>query len=157
MKQEQVQDFTRRISQSNRSGLVVIIYEIIFAYMDEAEESLSGDKYENFKTALLKAQRGMDVLIQSLDFRYDISKELYALYVFAKENMSKAVIKKDTEELKGVREVLTNLYEGFLEASRQDHSNPLMRNTQQVYAGITYGKNNLTETFQEPVSRGFFV
>ena len=32
MKQEQVQDFTRRISQSNRSGLTVIIYEIIFYY-----------------------------------------------------------------------------------------------------------------------------
>ena len=58
MKQEQVQDFTRRISQSNRSGLTVIIYEIIFAYMDEAKESLSMDQYEDFKAALLKAQRG---------------------------------------------------------------------------------------------------
>lgn len=33
-----------------------------------------------------------------------------------------------------------------------------MQNTQQVYAGMTYGKNDLTETFQMPeTSRGFFA
>ena len=71
--------------------------------------------------------------------------------------MAKAVIKKDLEELAGAEVVLMNLYEAFLEAAKQDHSNPLMQNTQQVYAGITYGRNNLTETFQEPASRGFFA
>ena len=158
MKQEQVQDFTRRISQSNRSGLTVIIYEIIFAYMDEAKESLSMDQYEDFKAALLKAQRGVDELMQSLDFRYDISRDLYSLYVFVKETIAKAVVKKNTDDLEGAREVLMNLYDAFVEAAKQDHSNPLMQNTQQVYAGITYGKNNLTETFQEPeTSRGFFA
>ena len=157
MKQEQVQDFTRRISQSNRSGLTVIIYEIIFAYMDEAKESLSMDQYEDFKAALLKAQRGVDELMQSLDFRYDISRDLYSLYVFVKETIAKAVVKKNTDDLEGAREVLMNLYDAFVEAAKQDHSNPLMQNTQQVDAGITYGKNNLTETFQEPTSRGFFA
>ena len=43
MKLEQVQDFTRRVSQSNRSGLVVIIYEIIFEYLKEAKDSLESD------------------------------------------------------------------------------------------------------------------
>ena len=158
MKQEQIQDFTRRISQSNRGALVVIIYEIIFAYITDAEEALAGDNYEGFKAGLAKAGRGVDELLHSLDFRYEISKDLYSLYVFVKESMAKAVIKKRTDELADAREVLMNLYTGFKEAAKQDHSTPLMQNTQQVYAGMTYGKNNLTETFQDPeTSRGFFA
>ena len=60
MKQEQVQIFTRRISQSNKSGLVVIVFDIIFAYIKEAKECLSADDYEGFKEALKKAQAGVD-------------------------------------------------------------------------------------------------
>ncbi len=158
MKQEQVQDFTRRISQSNRGALVVIIYEIIFAYIKDAEEGLAGDNYEGFKEGLAKAGRGVDELIHSLDFQYEISKDLYSLYVFVKESMAKAVIKKRADELAGAKEVLMNLYTAFEEAAKQDQSTPLMQNTQQVYAGMTYGKNNLTETFQDPeTSRGFFA
>ncbi len=157
MKQEQIRDFTRRISQSNRSELVVVIYDIIFAYIKDAKEGLLAGDYESFRTALAKAQKGVEELVQSLDFRYEISGNLYSLYIFAKEAMAKAVIKKDLEELAGAEAVLMNLYEAFLEAAKQDHSNPLMQNTQQVYAGITYGRNNLTETFQEPASRGFFA
>lgn len=157
MKREQVQDFTRRISQSNRSELIVVIYDIIFAYMEDAKESLNAGNYEGYRKGLTKAQRGVDELMQSLDFQYEVSKNLYALYVFVKEEMAKAIIKKNEDTLEAAREVLMNLYEAFLEAAKQDHSNPLMQNTQQVYAGITYGKNNLTETFQEPTSRGFFV
>ena len=56
MKQEQVQDFTRRISQSNRGALVVIIYEIIFAYIKDAEEGLAGDNYEGFKEGLARRE-----------------------------------------------------------------------------------------------------
>ena len=39
MEKEQILDFTRRISQSNRSGLTVINYEIIFAYLDDAKKA----------------------------------------------------------------------------------------------------------------------
>ncbi len=158
MKQEQVQDFTRRISQSNRGALIVVIYDIIFAYLDDAKESFQKGDYEAFCTALAKAQRGVDELLQSLNFRYDIAKDLYPLYIFAKEAMAKAVIKNGLDELEGAEAVLKNLYAAFIEAAKQDHSAPLMKNTQQVYAGITYGRNDLTETFQVPeTSRGFFA
>lgn len=158
MKQEQVQDFTRRISQSNRGALVVVVYDIIFAYMKDAEDAFSRDDYEGFKEGLAKAGKGVDELMRSLDFQYEISKNLYSLYVFVKETLAKAVIKKSAKGLSDVKEVLMNLYTAFVEAAKQDQSNPLMQNTQHVYAGMTYGKNHLTETFQEPeTSRGFFA
>lgn len=158
MRQEKVREFTRRISQSNKGGLVVVVYDIIFAYMDEARECFDADDYEGFRNALIKAQGGVGELEKSLNFRYEISKELYPLYIFAKEEMAKAIVKKNADALDGVREVLSNLRTGFEEAARQDRSGPLMRNAQQVYAGFTYGKNDLTETCQDPeASRGFFA
>ena len=39
MKKEQIMDFTRRISQSNRGGLVIVIYDIFFAYIEDAKEA----------------------------------------------------------------------------------------------------------------------
>lgn len=158
MKQEKVRDFTRRISQSNRGGLVVVVYDIIFTYLDEAEESLAAGDYEGFKNALRKAGRGVGELEKSLNFHYDIAKELYPLYVFVKEEIAKAVIKRDADALDGVREVLANLRGAFAEAARQDRSKPLMSNAQQVYAGFTYGKNDLNETYQDlEATRGFFA
>lgn len=157
MKQEQMKDFTRRISQCNRGGMIVVIYDIIFAYINDAEESYRTDDYEGFRENLRKAQRGVDVLMQALNFQYEISGNLYSLYVFAKEAMAKAIVKKALEHLEEAKMVLKELYEAFVEAAKQDHSMPLMQNTQQVYAGITYGKTDLTETFQDETSRGFFV
>lgn len=157
MKQEQMKDFTRRISQCNRGGMIVVIYDIIFAYINDAEESYRTDDYEGFRENLQKAQRGVDVLMQALNFQYEISGNLYSLYVFAKEAMAKAIVKKALEHLEEAKMVLKELYEAFVEAAKQDHSMPLMQNTQQVYAGITYGKTDLTETFQDETSRGFFA
>ena len=34
------QDFTRRITQSNRSELVVVLYDNCFSYLDAAEQNL---------------------------------------------------------------------------------------------------------------------
>ena len=49
MEKEQILDFTRRISQSNRSGLTVINYEIIFAYLDDAKKAYQEEKWEEFQ------------------------------------------------------------------------------------------------------------
>ena len=53
--------------------------------------------------------------------------------------------------------ILRRLYGSFVEVARQDTSEPLMRNTQQVYAGMTYGRASLNENYIDDDQRGFFV
>ena len=53
--------------------------------------------------------------------------------------------------------IMRKLYSSFVQAAALDKSEPLMSNTQQVYAGITYGKNQLNESFVNNDYRGFFV
>lgn len=158
MKKEQIQDFTRRISQCNRGGLVIIMYDIVFTYMDEARESYQKQNWEDFKAALRKAERAVDELIHALDFSYDLANNLYSIYVFCRDSFAKSMYKRSLEDLETAGRLLKKLYSGFAAAAAQDHSAPLMSNTQQVYAGYTYDRDDLVETYQDfDASRGFFV
>ena len=54
--------------------------------------------------------------------------------------------------------VMRRLYHSFAEAAKQDTSAPIMSNTQQIYAGMTYGRNQLNENDMDyDRQRGFFV
>lgn len=152
------QEFTRRISNSNRGGLIVVIYDIFFTYADEARGYWEKKDYESFKDALRKAQRAVAQLKDGLDFKYPIAKELYPLYRFALEQIAACFYRNSLEGLDAAQKVLENLYAGFTEAAKQDSSEPLMRHTQRVVAGMTYQRGSLTETFQDSdSSRGFFA
>ena len=94
MEKEQILDFTR--SQSNRSGLTVINYEIIFAYLDDAKKAYQEEKWEEFKVALRKAQNSIGELMQTLDFSYDISRNLYLIYVFCRDSLAAAMYKRSS-------------------------------------------------------------
>lgn len=96
--------------------------------------------------------------MDDLDFTYPISSELYPLYQFVNKLLAMAVCKNTTENIQDAKKVLKNLYDGFVEAAKQDSSEPLMQHTQQVVAGMTYQKGSLTETLQgSESSRGFFA
>lgn len=158
MEATQKKEFTRRISNSNRGGLIVVIYDIFFAYAQEAREACEKQDRAAFLDGLRKAQQAVAQLKDSLDFRYSIAKELYPLYQFALGQISACFYRKDTEGLDAAEKVLRNLYAGFVEAAKQDTSEPLMKHAQQVVAGMTYQKGYLTETLQDPSSsRGFFA
>ena len=99
MKKEQIMDFTRRISQSNRGGLVIVIYDIFFAYMEDTKEAHDNGEWENYKTALRNASKTISELISSLDFSYELAGELYRIYVFCRETLAKAMYKRDLKEV----------------------------------------------------------
>lgn len=146
MEKEQILDFTRRISQSNRSGLTVINYEIIFAYLDDAKKAYREEKWKEFKVALRKAQNSIGELMQTLDFSYDISRNLYRIYVFCKDSLAAAMYKRSLTEIENAEKMLRKLYQSFCKVAETDSSAPMMKNTQQVYAGYTYGKGDLVKT-----------
>lgn len=155
MKEEKTKIFTARVSQANRSELVVIMYDIIFASMDEAREALEQGDEEGFQRELSRAQKMLRELIATLDMQYDISRQLMPLYLYANHRMIDALRKKDTEPLKDVDIVLKPLGRAFEEVAKQDDSPALMEHTQQLYAGLTYGRGTLNETLLSGSSRGY--
>ena len=151
------QEFTRRISQCNRGELIVIMYDIVFAYIEEAKKAHEHKDYEGYKMAIKKAQKSIDSLMHGLDFKYNLSRDLHKLYVYAKNCLAKAIYQNRLDGIYEAEKVLKSLYASFCEVAKTDTSGPLMRNTQQVYAGMTYGRNTLIENCYEDNHRGFFV
>ncbi|MCI9447331.1 MAG: flagellar protein FliS [Lachnospiraceae bacterium] len=158
MTQEKKQEFTRRLSCCNRGQMIVIMYDILFTYLDDGIQAKEAGDYEAFKDAVRHAQQVICRLQDDLDFKYEIAGSLYAEYQFVNKLLSMAVCKNTSKNLQDAKNILGNLYDAFVEASHQDTSEPLMEHTQQVVAGMTYQKGSLTETLQDSEgSRGFLA
>lgn len=158
MDKEQKQEFTRRISCANRSQLVVVTYEIFFAYCRDIEDAYQRNDYHLFKEGVHKAQSVLMRLSDTLDFSYSLSGELYPLYQFMNERLARAVYRNSIQEMEEIKNIMMNLYDGFKQAAAQDSSEPLMKHSQHVVAGMTYHKGSLTETLQDSDnSRGFLA
>lgn len=159
MTKEQIKDFTLRTTQANRSGLVVIKFEILFAYLDDVCTAFQEDERDAFKNGVRHADAVLRSFQETLDFKYEISAGLYALYDFHRRQLAKVLIKHSLEPLEESRRMLQPLYKAFQKAAEEDDSPVLMQNTQQVYAGFTYGRNKLNESYdiESTVSRGFLA
>lgn len=158
MQKEQILDFNRRLSQCNRGELVVITYDIMFAYMKDAAEAMAESEHEALKTAIHKAQAALGRLIATLDFAYPISRDLYTLYQFCNRELSRALYENRPDGLCEAEKILKKLYGSFVEVAKQDTSGPFMENAQQVVAGMTYGRGELVENFIENgYNRGFLA
>lgn len=145
MTKEEIQVFTRKVTQSNRTQLVVVTFEIILKYLDDAmlEEAAESEKEMLFN--LKKAKQFLDDLSTNLDFQYPISHQLFRLYLYCNNLLTMAIVKKETENISTVQEILGSLKKSFEEIAKEDHSGPVMENTKKVYAGLTYGKGTLNE------------
>ena len=72
-------EFTARVTQANKSEIVVIMYEIILSDIKTAREAYDkGDKLV-YVAELRNAHKFVLELMNSLDFEYEISKELMSL------------------------------------------------------------------------------
>ncbi len=159
MQKEAVQAFTARITQASKSELIVILYEMILTEIKEAEEAFERKDMEAFDKELKQAQKYLGELMAALDYRYKLAYDLASLYQYVNERIINAMIRKKPDSLKSAVSVLQKLLTGFEGVSREDTSGPMMRNTQQLYAGLTYGKGTLNETYIDPNdgNRGFII
>ncbi|MDD3413128.1 MAG: flagellar protein FliS [Lachnospiraceae bacterium] len=158
MTKEKKQEFTRKITQANRSEIIVLLYEIALTYLRDAKSEMEQKEWVSYKQSIRKIQNCISELMNSLNFEYDISYQLMQLYTYVNREAIKANIRRKREHLDHIEHVLVPLLGSFKEVSKQDNSQPVMENAQSVIAGLTYGKNTLNESLQDlGVSRGFRV
>ena len=157
MTNDQKLDFTRRITQANRSELMLIKFEILFVYFDEICTAFHADDQEALTLSVRHADAVLKSFQETLDFTYEISAQLFSLYDFHRRQLAKVLMRHSLDELHHSRKMLQSTYEGVKQAAKQDQSKPLMQNAQQVYAGYTYGKNDINESYEIGASRGFLA
>ena len=143
MTKEQINEFSLRISQSNKTQIVVITYEIINGYLETARQALQQGETEVFVFNVKKGRQFLNQLVSALDFHYPIARELMNLYLFAGDCLLKSELRREDVHIDTVMEMMSKLREAFEEVSKQDTSLPQMQGGSTVYEGLTYGKNGL--------------
>lgn len=158
MTKELKQEFTLKITQANKTRMIVIIYEMLLIYLEEARNAYGQGDTEEFRKGIKRAKACLHELMASLHFEYELSRNLLALYGYADREMTKADVRNSITELDHVESIIGKLHAAYEEISVQDTSAPVMSNTQTVYTGLTYGRNSLAENLTDQGSnRGFCV
>ena len=158
MTKEVKQELTLRITQANKTQLITILYEMVLLYLDEAADALAADDKAEFKGVIRKLRGCMNELTASLNLEYELAQNLLQLYLYVNRELVQASSHFEKENLEHIRKVIMELHQAYQKIEGQDRSGPVMGNTQTVYAGLTYGRNTLTENIADPTAnRGFCV
>ncbi len=157
MTSQEIRDYSLKISQSSRTELIVIMYEMAIKYIDDGVAALKSENVSEYRKYLKRAKSVINELVSILDMKYEISFELRNIYVFMIKTLVRADIRKETDELVRIREMLLELRKAFIEVGKSDNSGAMMQNTQQVYAGLTYSRTSLNESMYSDVNRGYKV
>lgn len=156
MTKECKQQFTLRITQANKTEMIVILYEMLLVYLKDAEEALERNQIAEFREALRKVRGCLGELVSSLNMDYSLAARLLSLYLYCNRELMRADIHKEREPLCHVHSVVEKLRDSYKELAKQDTSEPVMKNSQTVYAGLTYGRNSLSEDMADQgTNRGF--
>ena len=159
MTKEKQQDFAMRISQANRTELLVVTYDILLEETESALEYYSNGDIGQYRVSLKTAQKFVAELMSTLDYTYPISGELLRLYEYVQRLLIKSDISGKPDRLESAENVIAGLRKAFAKVAESDDSAPLMENTQKVFAGLTYTKGSLNETDLDPnlAGRGFLA
>lgn len=148
MTKEELQEYSLRITQGNRSDLVVVTYDVILKYLKDAKTAYQAGETEHFVLYMKKANEFLVELMRALDLKYPVSGNLMSIYRFVQKMFLRAEFQKNPSSLKGLDEILGSLREAFAEVAKQDKSESFTGGRGQVYAGLTYGKGSLNESYE---------
>lgn len=160
MKKEKIDDYSFKVTQANKTQLVVLVYDIVLDDINTAREEFAAGEIDQFVGTVKHGQRFVQELMRTLDCQYEIGLDLMTLYLHVNKMMIKAIIQRKPDALEGLEDVIGKLQKAFHEISRTDYSGPVMQSTEQVYAGLTYNKRDLSETYLDAgnqMKRGFTV
>ncbi len=157
MTRDQIKDFTFRITEANPCELIVILYDMVTADIENALTALSNGDGKAYRSDLSHAMKCTNELLRCLDYSIPMSYDLGSLYVYINRQLSYAAAGNHADALDIVTEIIGKLRKSFAEIGKTDTTGPMMKNTQSVYAGLTYGKGFLNETYIDPrdYNRGF--
>lgn len=150
MTKKEIKEFSLRIAESSKTELIVITYDIILNYIETAQEAYKNSNLEDVVFNLQKAKQFVNNLSSCLDFRYSIAQELLRLYIYINNCLLKDIVKREPQNADNIKGIISKLRESYQEISPLDKSGKVMKNSEQVYVGYTYGK---TSTLNEVVIR----
>jgi flagellar protein FliS len=149
------EDYVAKISNATPVGLVIVNFELLLESVGSAFKNIEKGDTEAFEANVNKAKDFLMLLMKSLDFEYEISKHLLKAYIHINGLLNKSFFSKQTEPLSEAAELLKTMLADWKEILKQENAEPVMENSQKLFAGLTYKNGELEEYVPEEESRGF--
>lgn len=148
MTKECKQQFTLRITQANPTEMIVILYEMLLCYLDDAQAAQQAGDEAALAEAVRKSRGCLNELEQSLHMEYEPAGSLLKLYLYCAKKLVHAQAHKEGA-LEEIRNIIKPLHDAYEQIAPLNKKGAVMGNSQTVYAGLTYGRNTLTENMTD--------
>jgi len=155
MSNEKKQEYTLKITQANKTQLIVILYEMSLTYMAEAKKAFAAQDRKEFRQAISRTRGCINELMASLRFEYELAIRILQLYMFVNKELARAEVRMNIEHVDNAAKIINDLLIAYREVSLKDDSLPIMENAQIVYSGLTYDRKDLLDSLSHSTNRGF--
>lgn len=159
MTKEQIQTFTLRVSQENHTGLVLVLVDMEDIYIEDALKAYGEKDTALYLRNMELAKRVHQELMNCINQTDVQGKKVLAVFRCLYKCYVDATVKREPKDVEEAKQILRKLRATFQAVHEQDTEGPVMRNTHQVYSGLTYGKGVLNESVMgvDYSTRGFSV
>lgn len=159
MTNEQIKDFTLRVTQANHSELMVILFDVESVYLKDSIVEFEAGNTEEFIKNMELARKAHNELMSGVNEEDKAGRNMLGVLRYIYKLLTASTIKRKPQEIDRVLGMLEKLKECFVAIKAVDDPSPVMKNTHQVYAGLTYGRGTLNESvsMDNYSSRGFTV
>lgn len=102
-----------------QGDMVKLLFEEVIKQLERGVQCMDSKDYAGSNDALQRVQRIFHHLLGTLDFQYEISKNLSSLYEFFNYKIIQANMKKAPGELEDILPMMIELKDTFAQADKQ--------------------------------------
>ncbi len=146
MSNEEMNVYKMRITQAGVGELAVVMLEMEIQWLKESLEAYSAGDIDIYCEDLDKASLTQIELMNILNLDNEVSKDVYAVYIYFNKQIINSKIKRKPQDIDRVIIMLEKYHESFKQIADTDTDGPVMQSSEKVYAGLTYGNGGLVES-----------
>ncbi|MCR5303494.1 MAG: flagellar protein FliS [Lachnospiraceae bacterium] len=147
MTDEQKNAFKLRVASANKTEMVTIIYDILLTYLDDADAAIEKKDREERISAERHMRGCVSMLIESVQPEVPTAKDLYQIYSYIGKLINRYAQKGDRTAVQEIRRLVTSMRDTWKQVEKYDTDGPVMNNTKQIYAGMTYGPGGVANEY----------
>lgn len=147
MTEKQIEEFKRRIATGSKEELLIVTFDIMSEYIEEAESDFQRKNIEEFLEKNKNARKCLGNIISSLNMDYSLSYELLRLYLFINKSLIQSEIRKEPVNYQCISTIINKIRNSFAVVAANEKTATGYNNDGEIYAGLTYSKGaSLNET-----------
>ncbi|MCX7714662.1 MAG: flagellar export chaperone FliS [Clostridia bacterium] len=108
------------VKTASQGELTLMLFEGCWKFLKKAKTAIIEKNVSEAHNNLIKAQKIVLELMNSLNFNYEISHDLYSVYDYIYRELIKINMKKDAERLEPIIEIIYGYYETWKEVIKKD-------------------------------------